>query len=85
MELTVDLDKKQITKARNACVLGRAWFAEHTIQEGPTAMIDGKEVSVEAAIEEAAQVLTKARFPITYGLSDTTCAASSMASSMLTS
>ncbi|MFT5350101.1 MAG: formylmethanofuran dehydrogenase subunit B, partial [Gammaproteobacteria bacterium] len=34
MELTVDLDKKQITKAKNACVLGRAWFAEHSIQEG---------------------------------------------------
>ncbi len=75
MELTVDLDKKQITKAKNACVLGRAWFAEHTIQSGPAAMIDGEEVSVEAAIEEAAQVLTKARFPITYGLSDTTCEA----------
>lgn len=75
MELTVDLDTNKITKAKNACVLGRAWFAEHTIQEGPVATIDGKEVSVEEAIEEAAQVLTKARFPITYGLSDTTCEA----------
>jgi formylmethanofuran dehydrogenase subunit B len=75
MVLTVDLDKKQITKAKNACVLGRAWFAEHTIQEGPTATIDGQEVSVDDAIEEAAQVLTRARFPITYGLSDTTCEA----------
>jgi len=75
MELTVDLDKKQITKAKNACVLGRAWFAEHTIQDGPVALIDGHEVSLEEAIEEAAQVLTKAKFPITYGLSDTTCEA----------
>ena len=75
MELTVDLDKKQITKAKNACVLGRAWFAEHSIQEGPVAMIDGKESNLEDAIEEAAQTLTKAKFPITYGLSDTTCEA----------
>ena len=29
MKLTVDLDTHRITKAENACVLGRAWFAEH--------------------------------------------------------
>jgi formylmethanofuran dehydrogenase subunit B len=38
-------------------------------------MIDGKEVSKEEAIEEAAQTLVKAKFPIIYGLSDTTCEA----------
>jgi formylmethanofuran dehydrogenase subunit B len=75
MELTVDLNEKKITKAKNACILGRAWFAEHVIEDRPAAMIDGKEVSVEAAIEEAAQILVKAKFPITYGLSDTTCEA----------
>ncbi len=75
MELTVDLDEKRITKAKNACVLGRAWFAEHTIGDWPVAMIDGKEVSKEEAIEEAAQTLVKAKFPITYGLSDSTCEA----------
>jgi formylmethanofuran dehydrogenase subunit B len=75
MELTVDLDEKRITKAKNACVLGRAWFAEHTIGDWPVAMIDGKEVSKEEAIEEAAQTLVRAKFPITYGLSDTTCEA----------
>jgi formylmethanofuran dehydrogenase subunit B len=75
MVLTVDLDEKRITKAKNACVLGRAWFAEHTIGDWPVAMIDGKEVSKEEAIEEAAQTLVKAKFPIIYGLSDTTCEA----------
>lgn len=75
MELTVDMDAHKITKAKNACVLGRAWFAEHVIEDRPAAMIDGKEVSIEEAVEEAAQTLVKARFPITYGLSDTTCEA----------
>ena len=75
MDLHVDVEAKKIVKAKNACVLGRAWFAEHTIEDAPVALIDGKEVSVEEAIEEAAQTLTKARFPITYGLSDTTCEA----------
>ncbi|MBT8124629.1 MAG: hypothetical protein KJO81_07380, partial [Gammaproteobacteria bacterium] len=31
MELTVDLDEHRITKAKRACVLGRAWFYEHTV------------------------------------------------------
>ena len=35
MHLTVDVENKKIIKAKNACVLGRAWFAEHTIQEAP--------------------------------------------------
>ncbi len=75
MELTVDLDEHRITKAKNACVLGRAWFAEHVIEDRPAALIDGKEASLDEAVEEAAQTLVKARFPITYGLSDTTCEA----------
>ncbi|HSR63511.1 MAG TPA: formylmethanofuran dehydrogenase subunit B [Gammaproteobacteria bacterium] len=79
MELTVDMDEKKITKAKNACVLGRAWFAEHVIEDRPAALIDGKEASIEDAIEEAAQTLTRARYPITYGLSDTTCEAQKQA------
>ena len=79
MELTVDLDEKRITKAKNACVLGRAWFAEHTIEDRPAALIDGKEATVEAAVEAAARILTEARFPVTYGLSDSTCEAQRVA------
>lgn len=75
MILTVDLDQKRITKAKNACILGRAWFAEHTIEDAPAAMIDGKEASVEQAVDETARILVNARFPIVYGLSDTTCEA----------
>lgn len=75
MILTVDMDEKRIIKAKNACVLGKAWFTQHTIEDAPAAMIDGQPVSVDEAIEEAAQTLLNARFPITYGLSDTTCEA----------
>ena len=75
MILTVDLDEKRITRAKNACVLGRAWFAGHKHEERPFALIDGKEATTAEGVEEAAQILAKARFPITYGLSDTTCEA----------
>ncbi len=79
MELTVDLDKKRITKAKNACVLGRAWFAEHVIEDRPAALIDGKEATIEEAVAAAAQILVEAKFPITYGLSDSTCEAQRVA------
>ncbi|HEX9180930.1 MAG TPA: formylmethanofuran dehydrogenase subunit B, partial [Burkholderiales bacterium] len=75
MNLTVDLDEHRITKAENACVLGRAWFKEHGIEERPFALIDGREASTDEAIEEAAQILANARYPVVYGLSDTTCEA----------
>ena len=70
--LTVDDAEKRITKVKNTCALGRAWFTEHAIEDRPMAMIDGKEATTEEAVEAAAQILAEAKFPITYGLSDTT-------------
>ncbi|MFN4260344.1 MAG: formylmethanofuran dehydrogenase subunit B [Gemmataceae bacterium] len=77
MELTVEGDK--ITKAKNACVLGKAWFLNHHIEERPVAVIEGKPAPLEAAIERAARILAHARYPIVYGLSDTTCEAQRVA------
>src|SRR5260370_32568957 len=71
MELTVENHK--ITKAKNACVLGKAWFLNHTIEERPVATIEGKPATFEEAVERAAQILANARYPIVYGLSDSTC------------
>ena len=75
IELTVDADEKHITKATNACVLGKAWFLEHKVEDYPVALIDGKEASLKDAVEAAAQVFVNAKFPAIYGLSDTTCEA----------
>ncbi len=74
--LTVDLDENRITKVKNTCVLGRAWFTGHAGDgDRPHALIGGREASTAEAVEEAAQILAKARFPLIYGLSDTTCEA----------
>lgn len=75
MDLTVDVEAKRITKAKNACVLGRAWFAEHKVEARPFVLIDGKPATTEQGVEVAAQILANARFPIIYGMSDTTCEA----------
>ncbi len=75
IELVVAPDGKSITRAGNACELGRAWFLEHRIEDYPVALVDGKEAGVEEAVDAAARILVEARFPAVYGLSDTTCEA----------
>ena len=70
IELTVK--GHEITKAKRACVLGSAWFLNHSVDDRPSCLIEGKPASVEDGIERAAQILTKARYPLMYGLSDTT-------------
>lgn len=75
MELHVDVEQKRIVKSRNACIPGRAWFAEHTMEAALAALIYRREADLDEAIAEAARMLVEARFPIVYGLSDTTCEA----------
>jgi formylmethanofuran dehydrogenase subunit B len=82
MILTVDLDHNRIIKSENACILGKAWFKEHSIEERPFAVVSGREASTEEGVEEAAQILANARFPVIYGLSDTTCEAQRVAVSI---
>lgn len=77
MELTVE--DNHITKAKNACVLGKAWFLNHHIEDRPHALIEGKPANLSEAVERAAQILASARYPIVYGLSDTTCEAQRVA------
>ncbi len=77
MELTVE--NNRITKAKNACVLGKAWFFHHGIQDRPNATIEGKPVSYEEAFDAAVEILLNATYPITYGLSDSTSEAQRVA------
>ena len=78
MELTVE-NNNRITKAKNACVLGKAWFLNHHAEDRPQATIEGRPVSYSEAVERAAEILLNADYPITYGLSDTTCEAQRVA------
>src|SRR5918995_1017594 len=52
MELTVE--NNHITKAKNACVLGKAWFLNHHVEERPVATIKGQPVSLDEAVAKAA-------------------------------
>ena len=69
-------DELKIHKANKACVLGTAWFLNHTAEKKyPVAMIDGREVTLDAAIDLTARLLHKADMPLIYGMSNTTCEA----------
>ncbi|HZT83688.1 MAG TPA: formylmethanofuran dehydrogenase subunit B, partial [Gemmataceae bacterium] len=77
MELTVE--GNHITRAKNACFLGKAWFLNHHVEDRPVATIEGRPATFEEAVDRAAQILAGARYPIVYGLSDTTCEAQRVA------
>jgi formylmethanofuran dehydrogenase subunit B len=64
-----------ITRAKNACVLGKKWFLNNRPQDLPPAYVNQQPATVEAAVAHAAQILATARSPIIYGLSDTSCEA----------
>ena len=67
-------DEMRIHKAKKACVLGTAWFLNHTAEKKyPDALIDGREATVDEAIEEAARLLHEADMTLVYGMSNTTC------------
>lgn len=71
IELTVEGER--IVKAKKACALGEAWFLNHTAEQHyPVALVEGREVPLEAAIHQAARILADARYPLIYGLSNTT-------------
>jgi formylmethanofuran dehydrogenase subunit B len=74
-DMMLTVEDNHIIQARNACGLGKAWFAEHTIEERPFALVDGRAATTAEGVEAAARILAVARFPVIYGLSDTTCEA----------
>jgi formylmethanofuran dehydrogenase subunit B len=75
-DIELHSNETHIVKARKACVLGTAWFLNHTAEHKyPDALIDGKEATLDEAIEVAATELHAANMPLVYGMSNTTCEA----------
>ncbi len=60
------------SRRKRACVLGTAWFLNHEIEDISPCLIEGRPASVEEGVERAARILCEARYPLIYGLSDTT-------------
>ena len=71
-DIDLTTDGHKIIEAKRACVLGKAWFLNHEIEDRPACLIEGKPASVAEGVERAAQILSNAKYPLVYGLSDTT-------------
>ena len=75
-DIELHAEAEKIVKAKNACSLGEAHFRHHTAERlYPDALIDGKDATVEEAVEVAADILYNANMPLVYGLSNVTCEA----------
>jgi formylmethanofuran dehydrogenase subunit B len=79
-DIDLTVEGGRITRAKNACVLGKAWFLDHQPDGSrPEALVGGAPATTAEAVEAAARILAAARFPIVYGLSDTTAEAQRVA------
>ncbi len=72
-DIELQVQGHSILKANRACVLGTAWFLNHGVEDRPACLVEGQPATVEQGIERAAEILSRARYPLIYGLSDTTC------------
>jgi formylmethanofuran dehydrogenase subunit B len=69
-DIALEVAGGRITKAGNACDLGRAWFGDGVV---PTkVLIGGKTATLEEAVDRAAALLAAAKNPMVYLAGDLT-------------
>ncbi len=68
-DLRITVEDGRVTRAEGACPLAEPWFLSQENHHPPTAAIDGRPVSLEAALDGAADILRHSRSPLVYGLS----------------
>src|ERR1044071_4605455 len=78
-DIDITVKDNHIVDAKRACVLGKSWFFNHHADDRPSCLIEGRPASVAEGVDRAARILTAARYPIIYGLSDTTSEAQRVA------
>ncbi|MEX0939261.1 MAG: formylmethanofuran dehydrogenase subunit B [Pirellulales bacterium] len=81
-DITLKVQDNHIVEAKKACILGKAWFLNHDIEDRPSCLIDGQPAELEAGYRRAAEILCQAYYPIVYGLSDSPCEAQRVAVSI---
>ena len=74
-DIDLTVNGNRVVEARQACELGRTWFTEPAAPDGPSCRVAGKPASLDEGIERAAQLLAAARYPLVYGLEQTSCEA----------
>jgi formylmethanofuran dehydrogenase subunit B len=78
-DIEVAVRNGALVAAERACELGQSWFFSHQHKQRPSCRIAGQPATVAEGIERAAQILAAAKYPLIYGLRDTTCEAQRVA------
>jgi formylmethanofuran dehydrogenase subunit B len=69
-DLRLTFTGDQLVHTEGACQLATPWFdALVNLQNRPAALIEGKAATFEQAVERAADILTRSRAPLIWGLS----------------
>jgi len=74
-DIVVEVDGE--IKVENACILGTRKIVGYTENRLLTPRIDGKKAMLNETIVKAAEIIVKARKPLLYGFSSTSCEAQS--------
>lgn len=68
-DLRLTVDGGRIVKAERACALAEPWLLGQDSAQPATAAVNGSAVSLAAALQQAADILSAARNPLIWGLS----------------
>ena len=68
-DLEFEIDGDRIAHVRRACTLAEPWIYSLNDSRPPAASIEGRETSVDAALERAIRILRDSRNPLIFGLS----------------
>jgi formylmethanofuran dehydrogenase subunit B len=68
-DLRISVRENLIVEAKGACQLAEPWLLAQNTHSPPAASIEGKPVSLDAAVARAAEILAASRAPLIYGLS----------------
>ncbi|HVX10090.1 MAG TPA: formylmethanofuran dehydrogenase subunit B [Pirellulales bacterium] len=71
-DIVLTVEENRVVAADNACPLGRQWFLQPRPEDDPAFLVEGRPTTADEAYERALQILTTARAPLVYGLTETT-------------
>lgn len=68
-DLRVTVDGDRVTDVERACELAKPWFRDHSAARPALAEIQGQAVTLDSALDAAADILQQSVAPLVYGLS----------------
>jgi formylmethanofuran dehydrogenase subunit B len=71
-DISLRIEGDRVVGTGNACSLGESWFMNRPHDDWPACRVEGQPATLEEGIERAARILVEARYPVIYGLTETT-------------